>query len=875
MTGQEIRKKFLEYFKKNGHVIVGSSSLVPADDPTLLFTNAGMNQFKDTFLGRETRSYKRATTCQKVVRAGGKHNDLENVGVTSRHHTFFEMLGNFSFGDYFKEDAIKFGWEFLTKELGLPADKMFVTVYKDDDEAYNIWRDVVGVPEKDIERRDEKDNFWSMGDTGPCGPCSEIHIDQGEGTGCGRPECDRNCDCDRHLELWNLVFMQFNRSADGTMTPLPKPSIDTGMGLERVASVVQGVQSNYDTDLIRPILEYIAEIAGIKYGEDVKKDISVRVIADHSRSTTFLIGDGVLPSNEGRGYVLRRIMRRAMRHGRMLGFDSTFFYKVCEFVVDFMKGHYIELADKKPFISKVVINEEQSFSRTLNTGLKIIDELLEKHKEFRVISGEDIFRLYDTFGFPVDLLTDIVEDAGYALDTAGFEQEMQAQQDRAKKSWAGSGEQRIADIYIQLASRIRPEFTGYDSLTEDTEVVAVIKDAKEAQQAAGECDIVLARTPFYAEGGGQTGDCGYIKTDTAVFRVEKTSKYGEGLIAMHGVMELGTILKGERVRAEVDKTRRKATEKNHTATHLLQKSLQTVLGDHVRQAGSLVTPERLRFDFNHYAPMSHEEMDRVEEMVNSVIQENEEVAKTYMGRDEAVHSGAMALFGEKYGERVRVVSVGDFSRELCGGCHVDRTGDIGFFKLVSEASVASGVRRIEAVTGMAAVAHAQKAEAEVREAARLLKANSGALVARAEEVMETLKDKEKELKKINDQLASSRSAELMDSVAEVKGVKVLAVRMDNADAEALRTFVDTARDRIQSGVVVVGSVTEGKVMFVCGVTKDTTGKVKAGDVVREVAKIAGGSGGGRPDMAQAGAKDPEKLGEAIAAVTSIVDKLIG
>ncbi|WP_277656385.1 alanine--tRNA ligase [Seleniivibrio woodruffii] len=875
MTGHEIRRKFLEYFKQHGHVVVGSSSLVPADDPTLLFTNAGMNQFKDTFLGRETRSYTRAATCQKVVRAGGKHNDLENVGVTSRHHTFFEMLGNFSFGDYFKVDAIKFGWEFLTKEMGLPADKMFVSVYNDDDEAFAIWRDVIGLDEKDIERRGEKDNFWAMGDTGPCGPCSEIHIDQGEGTGCGRPECDRNCDCDRHLELWNLVFMQFERSADGTLTPLPKPSIDTGMGLERVTSVVQKVTSNYETDLFKPILNYISELAGHKYGSDPKKDISVRVIADHSRSTTFLVGDGVLPSNEGRGYVLRRIMRRAMRHGKMLGFEGAFFHKVCEFVVDFMKGHYVELADKKPFISKVVTNEEQSFSRTLGIGLKIIDELLEKHKEYKVISGEDIFRLYDTYGFPVDLLTDIAEDAGYGLDTVGFEQEMQAQQERAKKSWAGSGESRVADIYIQLASRLSTEFTGYDSLKEVTTVAAIIKDGAEVSKAEGECDIVLAKSPFYPEGGGQTGDCGYIKTESAVFKVTKASKYGDGMITMHGVAELGTIIKGETVTAEVDRTARKATEKNHTATHLLHKALQEVLGDHVRQAGSMVTPDRLRFDFNHYAPVSQDEMERIEETVNSVIQENTEVSKTYMSRDEAVQAGAMALFGEKYGERVRVVSVENFSLELCGGCHVSRTGDIGFFKLVSEASVASGVRRIEAVTGMNAVAYAQKADSTVKDAARLLKASPDNVIARIEETAEALKERERELKRLGDRIASSQSEGLLDSAIEVKGVKLLAVTLENADTEALRKFVDTARDRMQSGVVVVGSVNDGKVMFACGVTKDTMGRVKAGDVVREVAKIAEGSGGGRPDMAMAGGKNPEKLGEAVAAVPSIVEKLIG
>lgn len=875
ITGHDIRKKFLEYFAKNGHEIVSSSSLVPHDDPTLLFTNAGMNQFKDTFLGRETRSYSRATTCQKVVRAGGKHNDLENVGVTSRHHTFFEMLGNFSFGDYFKEDAIKFGWEFLTKEMGLPADRMYVTVYNDDEEAANIWRDVVGLDTKNVEYRDEKDNFWAMGDTGPCGPCSEIHIDQGPGTGCGRPECDRECDCDRHLELWNLVFMQYDRSADGKLTPLPKPSIDTGMGLERVASVVQGVTSNYDTDLIKPILHFIAELAGKTYGDSEKDDVSMRVIADHSRATTFLVGDGVLPSNEGRGYVLRRIMRRAMRHGRMLGLEGVFFYKVCEFVVDFMKGHYIELADKKPYIAKVVTNEEQSFSRTLNMGLKIIDEMLEKYSDSKVISGEDIFRLYDTFGFPVDLLADIAEDNGYALDTVGFEQEMQAQQERAKKSWAGSGEQKVADIYLQLASRIKTEFIGYGNLEAESEVMAVIKDGKETDTAKGKCDIILAKTPFYAEGGGQAGDTGYIKTDNAVFKVTGTHKYGDGMIAMQGVMELGSVEKGDIVRAEVDAAARHATERNHTATHLLHKALQMVLGDHVRQAGSMVSPDRLRFDFNHYAPVSAEEIYRIEEIVNEEIQQNIPLKKSFMNIDDAVKAGAMALFGEKYGETVRVVEVGDFSRELCGGCHVERTGDIGLIKISGEQSVASGVRRIEAATGMGAVSAMQRTDSIVKEGARVLKTTPDVLGERIAEVADALKEKERELKKLNDKMASKEAAGLMDDAVEVNGIKVLAVKLTGADTDSMRKFVDTARDRIKSGVVLAGAETNGKVMFICGVTKDTTSRVKAGDIVREVAKIAGGSGGGKPDMAQAGGKNPEKLDEAVAAAVKIVEGLSG
>jgi alanyl-tRNA synthetase len=873
MTGQEIRKKFLEYFAKHGHEVVGSSSLVPHDDPTLLFTNAGMNQFKDCFLGRETRSYTRAATSQKVVRAGGKHNDLENVGVTSRHHTFFEMLGNFSFGDYFKVDAIKFGWEFLTVEMGLPADKMFVSVYNDDEEAAAIWRDVIGLDAKDIEYRGEKDNFWAMGDTGPCGPCSEIHIDQGPHTGCQSPECSRDCDCDRHLELWNLVFMQFERSQDGTLTPLPKPSIDTGMGLERVASVVQGVTSNYDTDLFQPIIQFIAELAGKKYGADTKDDVSMRVIADHSRATTFLVGDGVLPANEGRGYVLRRIMRRAMRHGRMLGLDGAFFYKVCGFVVDFMKGHYIELADKKPYISKVVTNEEQSFSRTLNTGLKIIDDLLDKYADSKVISGDDIFKLYDTFGFPVDLLADIAEDSGYALDTVGFEQEMHAQQERAKKSWAGSGEQKVADIYIQLASKIKTEFVGYDNLQAETEILAIIKDGKEIQTSEDGCDMVLSVSPFYAEGGGQVGDTGYLKTDKAVLKVTGTHKYGEAMFTVKVKPELGKVAKGEKVRADVDRQARAATEKNHTSTHLLHKALQMVLGDHVRQAGSMVSPDRLRFDFNHYAPLSAEEIVRIEEIVNENIQVNTALKKSYMSIDDAVRSGAMALFGEKYGDRVRVVEVGDFSKELCGGCHVERTGDIGLFKIVSEGSVASGVRRIEAVTGMAAVAGMLKMDAVIKDTAKMIKTTPENLIERVAELADTLKEKEKELKKIADKVASSEAAGLMDNVQEVKGIKLLAVKLASADPDTMRKFVDTARDRIGSGVVVAGAEEGGKVMFVCGVTKDTVSKVKAGDIVRELAKITGGGGGGRPDMAQAGGKNPEKLDEAVASAAKIVEGL--
>lgn len=875
MTGHEIREKFLQYFKDKGHEVVGSSSLLPRNDPTLLFTNAGMNQFKDLFLGNEKRAYSTAATCQKVVRAGGKHNDLENVGRTARHHTFFEMLGNFSFGDYFKDDAIKYGWDFLVNVLGLPAEKMFITIFDDDDEAFEIWNKKMGLPAEKIIRMGEKDNFWSMGDTGPCGPCSEIHIDQGEHMSCG-PDCGPGtCDCDRHLELWNLVFMQFDRDKEGNLNPLPKPSIDTGMGLERITAVVQGVYSNYDTDLLQPIIQFTAKLAGVRYGDNDESDTSLRVIADHCRSTTFLVGDGVLPSNEGRGYVLRRIMRRAMRHGKMLGFTESFFYKVCEYVVNFMQGHYIELADKKNFISKVVACEEEQFSKTLTIGLKVIDELLEKYSENKVIPGEEMFRLYDTYGFPVDLLADIAEDNGYALDETGFNNEMKAQQERAKQAWKGSGEDSVSAIYRQLQNEFNAKFVGYDFLNSLGKVGIIIKDGAEVQSLneGDEGEIFLDATAFYAEGGGQAGDSGVIKTDKALFRVENTVKFGDGLILHKGKMEIGSIEKGADVNGYVDEEARLATERNHTATHLLQKALQNVLGDHVRQAGSLVSPERLRFDFNHFAGVSEDEISRIEEEICRKIIADEPVSKSYKSIEEAVQGGAMALFGEKYGDVVRVVEVGEYSKELCGGCHVRRTGEIGTLKIISESSVASGVRRIEAVTGLKAVETLSKVDRAVKSVNEMLKTNVESIPAKVSELMEMLKDKDKEIRKLNEKLNAAKAGDLTEKVVEVNGIKVLAVKLDNADRDTMRNFVDTARDKLKSAVVLAGAVDGDKVAFVCGVTKDLVSKVKAGDVIKEVAAIAGGSGGGRPDMAQAGAKDPEKLDDAVAAVVSVVEKL--
>lgn len=877
MTGSEIRAKFLEYFKDRGHEVVVSSSLVPHNDPTLLFANAGMNQFKDTFLGLDERGYTRAVTCQKVVRAGGKHNDLENVGRTSRHHTFFEMLGNFSFGDYFKEDAIKFGWDFLVNKLGLPEDKVFVSIFYDDEEAFKIWRDVIGVKEENIERRGEKDNFWSMGDVGPCGPCSEIHIDQGEHTGCQRPECDRNCDCDRHLELWNLVFMQYNRDASGTLTPLPKPSIDTGMGLERIASVVQKVTSNYDTDLFQPIIKFTAELAGIAYGDDKDSDVSLRVIADHARSTTFLIADGVLPSNEGRGYVLRRIMRRAMRHGKMIGLEGTFFFKVCGFVADFMKAHYIELADKKTYVQKVVTSEEEQFGRTLAIGMKLIDELFEKYASQKLIPGTEIFKLYDTYGFPTDLFTDIAEDAGFELDIDGFNSEMTSQQERAKKSWAGSGEENISEIYRKLKSKVSSTFKGYNDLEFEESVKFIIKNGEEASSISEgeEAELILEKTPFYPEGGGQAGDKGIIKTADSLFRVKNTKKFGDDLIVHCGVVEVGSIKTGEKVTASVDIEGRNSTERNHTATHLLHKALQIVLGEHVRQAGSLVTEDRLRFDFSHYVQVSPEEIEMIESIVNKSIMANNSVAESFETKEGALAKGAMALFGEKYGDTVRVIEVPGFSVELCGGCHVNRTGDIGLFKIISESSVASGVRRIEAVTGVAAVNYVGKADRVLKNLSLSLKAGVDGIEEKVSELYTAIKEQEKEIRKLSDKLSSAKAGDLMKSVIDVKGVKLLIHRMDGADIDALRSFVDTARDKMGSGIVVVASADDEKVMFLCGVTKDLVSKIKAGSIIKDVAAIADGSGGGRPDMAQAGGKNPAKTDSALSAVKGIVEQLLG
>ncbi len=872
MKGSEIRAAFLKYFEERGHTAVSSSSLVPHDDPTLLFANAGMNQFKDIFLGKVARPYARATSCQKVVRAGGKHNDLENVGRTSRHHTFFEMLGNFSFGDYFKKEAISYAWDFLTRVLGLPADKLFVSVYNTDDEAFALWRDMIGLPEEKILRRGEKDNFWQMGDTGPCGPCSEIHIDQGPGTGCGRPECNPDCECDRHLELWNLVFMQYNRDENGTLHPLPAPSIDTGMGLERVTSVAQQVHSNYDTDLILPVIDYAAKLAGIEYGENDSKDVSLRVLADHARSTAFLIADGVLPSNDGRGYVLRRIMRRAMRHGSMLGMESIFFNKICTFVIDFMKEHYVELTDKRAFVEKVVLSEEEAFSRTLNTGLAMIqDEILDKLPEGAQVTGEMIFKLYDTHGFPVDLLKDILEDAGFTLDIDGFNKYMARQQELAKKAGLGGTGRAVSDIIIKLGSIHKSEFAGYEELKSPGKVLAIVADDKETQAAAaGKIDVIIDKTPFYPEGGGQTGDTGSISFPKGFMEVETTFRTGEAIIH-RGRLVSGTACTGDMAELAVNAEKRGATEKNHTATHLLHKALQQVLGEHVRQAGSQVSPDGLRFDFTHFGQVMPEELAKITELVNRMIAMGSPVTKTFKSREAAIKEGAMALFGEKYGETVRVVEVKGVSQELCGGCHVNNTSEICAFVILSEGSVAAGMRRIEALTGAAAQTHLISRSYTLGRLASMLKSPADELEGKIAELQAAVKERDRQIK---DYKAKEMAAEALESIKAARtihGIRVVALKFAGVDASELRDTVDKVINTMkEKSVVLAASVAEDKVNFVCRVSSDIVGKYKAGALIKEVARVAGGTGGGRDDMAQAGGKDVAKVDEALEKLYSLI-----
>jgi len=888
MTGSEIRTRFLEYFRRRGHTVVRSSPLVPAQDPTLLFTNAGMVQFKSVFLGDERREYVRATTAQKCVRAGGKHNDLENVGRTARHHTFFEMLGNFSFGDYFKEDAIRFCWELLTEEFGLPKDRLKATVFTDDDAAFALWKSVAGLGEDRILRLGEKDNFWAMGDTGPCGPCSEVHFHQGDHLPCAEEQAGRAClgpacDCDRWLEIWNLVFMQFNRDASGKMTPLPKPSIDTGMGLERVAAVLEGKQSNYDTDLFRPLITRVEALCGKAYGRDEASDVSMRVIADHARTAAFLITDGVTPSNEWRGYVLRRIMRRAMRHGRMLGLEAPFLWDVTGTVVAVMGDAYPEIRDAQARVAETVRQEEERFAETLDLGTAKIREYVEAHRgdATRVVDGRFLFTLYDTHGFPFDLAQEVLEDAGFTVNEATqrtFDAEMEAQRERARAGasfGAGDAGDPTVAIYQQLSRELaKPQFLGYGSLAAPARVLAMVRDGQRRREARqGETvEIILDRTPAYAESGGQQGDTGLITGREGQGAIENTYYRGGQLIVHRVAVTQGHLREGEEVAVSVESQRRQGLRQHHTGTHLLHAALRKVLGTHVAQAGSLVAPDHLRFDFSHGASVKDREVEDVEGLVNEQVQANIVVSPAEMDLQEALKSGAMALFGEKYGDRVRVIRIGDFSTELCGGTHLDATGQIGLFKVTDEGAVASGVRRIEAVTGTPALAHVGREEAALRESAGLLKISPLELPRRLAALLEDQKRLEKQLAQLESKLARSQAQDLVASARQVAGVPVLAARLDGLDPDGLRSVMDTLRDRLPSGVIVLGSAVDGKVSLVAAVSKDLMKRFPAGRLVQEVAKVVGGGGGGRPDLAQAGGKDPSKLDDALATVAGWVER---
>lgn len=868
MTGSDIRREFLEYFKKHGHQVVRSSSLVPADDPTLLFTNAGMVQFKRTFLGEEKRNYVRAVTSQKCVRAGGKHNDLENVGYTARHHTFFEMLGNFSFGDYFKEKAVEFAWDLLTNGYRLPADKLWASVYLDDDEAHGLWHKNIGIPEDRIVRFGEKDNFWSMGDTGPCGPCSEILIDRGEKYGCGKPECKVGCECDRYLEIWNLVFMQFNRDASGKMTPLPKPSIDTGMGLERIVAVVQNVPTNYDTDLIVPVIKRAEELSGKSLGDSSSSDVALKVIADHSRAAAFLICDGILPSNEGRGYVLRRIMRRAIRYGRNIGLVKPFLHETSGVVVESMKEAYPEFNSAEAFIANVIRNEETRFSETLDNGLRLLnDELSEiRAKGANTVPGDVIFRLYDTYGFPVDIVRDIVRDEKLFLDMDGFNAAMDGQKEKSRSVAVFAG---ISEAYKRLsAKRLIPRFVGYETLSCDSKALLIVENGEEVSEASagGNVEIVTEETPFYGESGGQAGDAGLIKTKDLEVEVTDTVKDPTGIIIHKGKIIKGGISSGQTVTLSVNEQRRNATALNHTATHILHSVLRRILGDHVKQAGSLVSSERLRFDFTHFSGIDRETLDRIESEVNERIRENASTSIEEMDADKAFKSGATALFEEKYGDVVRVVSLSSFSRELCGGTHTDRTGNIGLFRITGESSVASGVRRIEALTGAEAVNYTLQSENILQDAARLLKEKPEALPKRIEKMLSRERLLEKELEKTKAKIASGAVDRMDDEIKSLNGVSVLVKKVSAETPAALRDLADRFRDKIKSGIIALGSTAGDKALLIVVVTKDLTGKYHAGNIVKQISPIVGGGGGGRPDMAQAGGNMPEKLDEALSKV---------
>lgn len=876
LPSREIREIFLRFFEERGHRRVPSASLVPESDPTLMFVNSGMVPFKRTFLGEETRDYVRATSSQKCMRVSGKHNDLENVGRTTRHHTFFEMLGNFSFGDYFKEQAIELAWTLLTGDLGFSPEDLVVSVFREDDEAWQIWHEKIGIPESKLFRLDEDENFWSMGETGPCGPCSEIHFDWGALP--GYPDDDPSSETGRFMEIWNLVFMQFNRDASGKMTPLPRPSIDTGMGLERLAAVLQGVRSTWESDVFTPLIERAAELSGVTPGESAEIDVSLRVAADHARALAFLIGDGVLPSNAGRGYVLRRILRRASRHGKLLGQDTPFIHSVADAVIDQMGEAFPELRERRAYITDRIRREEERFLETLTKGLALLEAEIEELKATgtRELPGETVFKLYDTFGFPIDLTADILLSHEMSLDQTGFDRAMAGQKARARAAWKGSGDTAIQEVYGRIASDVQTTFRGYESLDLEAPIAAILSGGKivSEAEAGDEIELVFEETPFYAESGGQVGDRGRIETRSGEVEIRDVVKPVEGLFVHRGRVVSGAIRVDDEARLRVDVEARMATVRNHTGTHLLHAALRGVLGEQAMQKGSLVGPDRLRFDFTHDAPLTLEELDAIEDRVNRWIEENQPGSTREMDYKSAVQAGAIAIFDEKYGDRVRVVSFGDCSTELCGGTHARATGDLGLLKIVSESGIAAGVRRIEALTGLQALRHLREQERLAQEAAQQLKVPLPELPARVGRLLEERKQALHQIDELRARRQGPGSGDLLAKARELAGLpgaKALAARVEDVDAKAMRSLVDDLRNRLGTGVVCLAAANGEKALLAIGVTKDLTSKLSAGDLIREVARVVGGGGGGRPDFAQAGGREPDRIDEAL----EKFDELVG
>lgn len=878
MKANEIRTAFLEFFEKKGHRIVPSSSLIPKDDPTLLFTNAGMNQFKNIFLGLEKRSYSRAATVQKCLRVSGKHNDLEQVGRTPKHHTFFEMLGNFSFGDYFKREAISYAWELVTDVFRLPKERLYITIYEEDEEAFNIWNKEIGIDSSKIFRFGKKDNFWAMGETGPCGPCSEIHYDLGEDIESGSPYELIERGSDRFVELWNLVFMEKFQDESGQLHPLPRPSIDTGMGLERMAAVLQGKRSNFDTDLFTPLIQAICQETSQEYPLGGETDVYIRIIADHIRAITFLIGDGVNPSNEGRGYVLRRLIRRAYRRGNLLGLDKPFLYRLASTVVDIMKDAYPELLSSLSYISRVCLAEEERFAYTLNSGLRYFEQYAEEAlaSNTRIIPGDKVFKLYDTFGFPVDLCQELAREKNLEIDETGFQKELEVQRERARQSWEGEARIKEKSVYQNYKHlKITPVFYEKEEV-EETEVLALIKNGEPADSLKeGESgEVILSITPFYAESGGQVGDSGILKSSNFSGLVENTFTPIPGLIVHKLKVLTGELKVGQTVEAVVDSVRRKAISRNHTATHLLHASLRQILGDHVRQSGSLVSHRRLRFDFTHFAALTEDEIRKVEQLVNEKIRENLPVTTKITTLEEGIAEGAMAIFEEKYGEKVRLVRVGDFSKELCGGIHVRNSGEIGFFKIVSESSIAAGLRRVEAVTGEEAFNYVVELEKNLRELERLFKVSRKELLTRAEKLLKNLEEKEEEIRRLKQKLLHQAGQSPEMTVKEIKGVKFVTQKFEGIDIEALRNYADLLKQKIGSGVIVLASAADGRAFLVVAVTSDLIGKIQANRLIKDIAQVVGGGGGGRPDFAQAGGTRPENIDQALEKGFDLLQKLL-